>query len=107
MAKKQKQQQQEEPEENVKTDAYAHVTGPSRDYVIKILRRVEKAPRIRTTFEKLVEVVKRQKAEQEKDGKDVEMLDKLIAQLESFSDPKDSRKVADFNNYENKFVFSP
>lgn len=109
MGKKQKQpQEDDQPDEPVKVvDAYAHIVGPSKDYVVKILRRVDKAPRVRATFQKLIDAVKRQKAEDEKEGKETDTLDKLIAQLEDFSSSKDPRKVADFNNYENKFTFTP
>jgi hypothetical protein len=110
MGNKQNQKNQHEEEEELdqpSIDKYNHITGDYKDYIIKILRRADKAPRTQKAFQKLIDTVKKQKDDGENKQKDTELLHKLIIQLEAFSDAKDSRKVADFNNYENKFIFVP
>ena len=104
MAKKQKETV-EAVEETTPTSSYDHITGPSKEYIIRILRRVEKAPRIKTSFEKIIDAVKKKQSEEGENAD--ENLEKLIEQLDSFVNPKDARQATAFNDYSYKFTFVP
>lgn len=80
---------------------YSNITGEAREYIIRVLNRVEKAPRVRTTFEGIITAAKTKRDEM---GWKDSQLDSLITTLEDFIDTKDTRKAADFNNYDVKFL---
>lgn len=86
---------------------YSYVTGESKDFIINILNRVDKAPRIRPVFERIINKINAKRAEQSDP-----QLDKLEKQLVAFVGkplPTNSQIAnADrFLNYDEKFTFSP
>jgi len=118
MGKNDKKQQKkvEEEEEEVKLSKkealnkkYSHVDGENKDFIVRILGRVEKAPRVRSSFQKIIDAVNTKRKElQTPDPR----LDKLEEQLTNFMGKEQTGKslVAnpqDFQNYENKFVYEP
>lgn len=103
--KKGKKKQDEIEEPVVPVDPYAYLVGSDRDYIIKALKRVEKAPRTRTNYLKVLEGIEKHKKEVlEKEGAEIDPnLDLLITHLKEFFDSKDPRQIIEFNNYDNKF----
>lgn len=101
-----KNKKEEIPEEPVApVDPYAHVQGPERDFIIKILKRIDKAPRVKVKYQAIVEAVEKRKKELEEKGETVDpLIDLLLKQVDEFSNSKDPRMQAEFNNYDNKFA---
>ena len=118
MGKADKKKPKEDIEEEVvlsKREAakakYPQVTGKSRDFIVKILNRVEKAPRVKANFEKIISSVE---AKRDEEGSDDPQLDMLVDQLNGFVGVS-SGKVSsgfvtnptDFNDCTHKFEFNP
>jgi len=80
---------------------YPEINGTARDDIVKLLNRVEKAPRVRANFEKIISMAKSKRDSLEKEDP---QLDKLITSLEEYIDSRDPRKAADFHNYDIKFL---
>ncbi len=85
---------------------YAHVVGDSRDFIIKILKQIEKTPRIKSKFQPILDKVEKfHKETNEKNNVDVQV-DALREQLKEFIEPADPRNT-NFINYDYKFEFEP
>jgi len=96
---------EEEEERGRKKDKFPNVVGDSRDYIVKILNRVEKAPWTHERFETIIDVVKTKRDKMVQEGRLDRAIDQLIEQLEEFvGDKNDPRKVAEFKNYDQKFT---
>lgn len=85
-------------------DTYPHITGPDRDWIIRMLGKINAAPRTEQKFAELISTVEKRIAKYEKEGKEMDPLVPLmLEQLRVFANTTDSRKKQEFINYENKF----
>ena len=115
MGKGDKKKQQEEEEEVIsKKEAaknkYPQVKGESRDFIVRILNKVEKSPRVRASFEKIIDTVKAKRDSRVYKDQDQAQLEALADQLSKFVGAESTTSASgfvsnptEFNDCTNKF----
>lgn len=109
MGKGKKNQKEISEEEPVKVLPFAYVNGPQKAFVIKTLKRLEKAhkQRVRSKWDPILEAAKKHRDEIKNEEEKDPQLDEIIQKLEEFLDMSDPRVIQEFNNYDNKVSIDP